>query len=188
MEPKMQSCYYSQDGYYLFIYTVYMYVCVCVNLLEKAGDCHFSLCVGAQVVPPLAVCLFPPLCDVSWGLSCCNEAALITSSRRVCGSRSVIIEQPGGRAEITRHISSTMRLPGLKPRPSRCSNGCHICLNTGIKLGWRKRRNNAVTDGRREKKMEEEVTFVILSPLWTWRNGKFSTSNPSGFCSQNFLS
>lgn len=29
---------------------------------------------------------------------------------------------------------------------------CHICLNTGIKLWWRKRRNQSVTD-RRWKKM-----------------------------------
>lgn len=166
MEPKMQSCcYYSQGGYYLFIY-IYVYVCEAVR--ESRWLSFLSVCVGAQVVrvsvPPLAVCLFPPLCDVSWGLSCCDEAALITGSRRVCGSRSVIIEQPGGRAEITQHISSAMRLPDLQPRPSRCSNGCRICLNTGIKLGWRKRRNNAVTDGRREKKWRKRwhLSYLVL--------------------------
>lgn len=122
--------------------------------------------VGAQVAPrpPLVLLLSvffpPPSCDVRWGLPCCDEAALITSSWTVCGSRSVIILQPGGHAEIKQSTSATWCSSQIYSHAPHITavqvfKRCHICLNTGIKLGWRKRRNRSVTDSRRETRQEE---------------------------------
>lgn len=134
MVPKVQKsfCYYSWFGSecakILFVH----------KLLWKPGD------AGAQMAPlssllrprPFSCCpsistLFSPPspCDVRWGLPCCDRAALITVSRTVCGSRYVIILQPGGHAEITQSTSAlwcgshtdSSRLP-LILQPARCSD------------------------------------------------------------------
>lgn len=122
--------------------------------------------VGAQVAPrsplvlPLSVFFPPPSCDVRWGLPCCDEAALITGSWTVCGSRSVIILQPGGHAEIKQSTSATWCSSQIYSHAPHITavqvfKRCHIGLNTGIMLGWRKRRNRSVTDSRRETRQEE---------------------------------
>lgn len=108
----------------------------------------------------------PPSCDVRSGPPCCDEAALITGSWTVCGSRSVIILQPGGHAEITQSTSATWcgsQIYSHAPHITAVQvfKRCHICLNTGIKLGWRKRRNRSVTDSRREKRQEEGENDIL---------------------------
>ena len=78
--------------------------------------------------------------DVRWGLPCCDEAALITGSWTVCGSRYVIILQPGGQTEITQSTSAVWCGSRIHSYTSHITavqvfTRCLICLNTGIKLG-----------------------------------------------------
>lgn len=100
------------------------------HLLEKAADGR-SLVRGrsgsSAVSAPLpAVRLSPSPTHprVMSGGVCpaVMKPALITGSWTVCGSRSVIILQPGGRAEITPSTSANaMQLPDLQPCPSHYS-------------------------------------------------------------------
>lgn len=95
---------------------------------------------------PFSVRLFPPSSSllphraISGGdLPCCDEAGLITGSRTVCGSRYVIILQPGGRS--SNHTEQTSA-PWSTATPLilqtvQVFKRCHICLNTSITLGVR---------------------------------------------------
>lgn len=79
----------------------------------------------------------PSSCDVRRGVPCCDGAALITGSWTVCGSRYVIILQPGGRAEITQSTSAmrcSSQLCGDGPHITAVQvfRRCPLCLNTGI--------------------------------------------------------
>lgn len=114
--------------------------------------------------PSISTPSFPrSSCDVRWGLPRCDGAALITGSWTVCGSRYVIILQPGGRAESTQSTSamwcgSQIYSCGPHITAVQVFKRRHIFLNTGIKLGvwveeeevrhcWQERENGG---GRRK--------------------------------------
>ena len=143
---------------------------------------HFSKCtregrwvclyVGTQLAPPsllffsLSRCLFcsrvmsggvhPPARKLLWSptLEQCVGADLSLLCSQVVALKSHRAHQQCDEAPRSTAISTTLQ-------PSRCSRRRHICLNSGIKLGWRKLKMSLLlmTESRN---VEEKVTYFTF--------------------------